>query len=409
MHPIPSWPRPDELSIQSDPIDPKEYFQSVLRWAAENGGEEFLFLSLSDWPGKNIDRSKLTSYSIRENIDLPESQSLSFSLPPLLYGPSLVFWLSEEKSLATSFFRIMDRLISVREHASRLFGLALFPEPRWIWKEEEALENSVLVPDKLWERKENGFRLSIPLGLREVFFLGSIASPSSTLSLEWVPEGSSELEAAIFDFVRKRAGSKYGDLVRSLDRNGKGETGDYEPIRFFSLPFHILLQACILTDAWDELVSKWVQERPEKTNALEKLSEWVKNESHPLTKEGFEILFEERTVLLVDKYCGRSDRFLLQLLEREYERWKSIFELESSNRRKEIDEKLIPNLLSRISSHSQFAWPEDLQTEWTEIGESYRKNLENLLVERKKIVPEIPSDGGKTAESWNVLLSYRSE
>lgn len=409
MQSIPLWPRPNELSFSKEPIQPDEYFRSVLLWASEKGAEEYTFLSLEEWPGKNESLSDLEIFSLRPDSSLSKDREISLLVPPLLFQKTLVFWEVAPKSLSHSFFHIAEKISQFRKQASEFFGCDFSAEPNFVWREKLSLPYSVLTQDKLWEKKHRGERISLPLSLSQVFFLGSLFGIENISSLEWVREEGTELESVVSDFIRVRMKSKFGNLLSALGKISEEEIGKYEPYPFFSFSLQILIQACILAEAWDELVSRWIEERPRREEAPTKIREWTAKETHAHAEEGFEILFEERSILLLDKYADRSDRFLLQRLEKEYSDARKLFELESYNKKKELDEIRIPEALSKVSAHSSLSWPEDLQSVWSEIGESYKANLENLLQERKKIASLVPEQGGKTAESWNILLTFRSE
>ncbi|TGK00881.1 hypothetical protein EHO59_13240 [Leptospira semungkisensis] len=416
MHPIPQWPSPFDLNVpnsttgSSQVPDPKEYFKSVLSWAEEKGGEEYAFVSLSDCPLDQDRRKLLDSYRISENSELPAEISLSYLLPPLLYGNQVCIWTTSEDSIVEHYYHIVEKIEELELQLSHFLEEENFFIPQLVWM-EEGTETSVLLASKLWEKKERGKRISSPLSFGQIFFLASLADAESVTELELKSFGTSELNSSLFQFIYMRAVSKYGSLLSILGKTSGEGTLKFHPSSYLSFALQLVILASIFVEAIDELVSLWIEERPKAKDAVSKLAEWIQKESQipHSQEEGIDILFQERTIRLIDKYGDRTDRFLSKRLDWEYSDWKKRIESFSEKRKKEIEEALVPDLLSRIGAHSQVSLPDELKKASEEIGKSLQNDLENLLLERNKLTEFKLDPNGKSPESWNDLLSKRSE
>ncbi|MGJ4746717.1 hypothetical protein ACQV5M_10200 [Leptospira sp. SA-E8] len=415
MQTLAKWPSPSELSFsngkdaQSEIPNSKEYFQSVLAWAKENGAEEFFLVPLEEWVPSSGLLSTLPSYPVLAQVDLPGSVTFSYLLPPVLFGKKLCFWTSEEKSLTDSYIRVLGKIEKCEEQLSKILEQEIHSIPEIIWKEEEKHSDSLLLERKLWGRRENGKRYSSSFSLAKAFFVGSLTDIREINEYELVSDGSSELETAISKFLYKRADSKYFSLLTALGKKESENGFVFTPRIYFSFGLQLLILSSVLAEAYEELVSRWIEERPQIKDALIKLGEWTEKESHPKTEAGMEAIFEERVIHLLDKYSDRSDRFLLKRLEQEYSNSQKSVSEHFQLRKKELEEKLIPDLLTQVESHSKLSLPEELKSEWENLGKTLQARLENLLLERKNLPNPEQKGNGKTPESWNVLLGQRSD
>lgn len=415
MQTLAKWPNPSELSFsgqiyaETEFPNSKEYFQSVLAWAKENGAEEYLLVPLADWVPSSKLLSSLPSYPVRTQVDIPDPVSFSYLLPPVLFGKKLCFWISDEKSLTDSYFCVLGKLEKCQEHLNKIFGQEIHCIPEIVWKEEEKLSDSLLLERKLWGRRENGKRYSFSFSLAKTFFIGSLTDIGEIHEYELNSQSSSELEIAIQKFIYKRADSKFFSLLSALGKIESEKGFVFKPKFYFSFGLQLLILVCVLTEAYEELVSRWIEERPQTKDTLRKLEEWTEKESHPKTEVGMEAIFEERVVRLLDKYSGRSDRFLLTRLEEEYSHSQIRVSEHFQFRKKELEEKLIPDLLTQMESHSKLSFPDELKSEWENLGKTLQTRLENLLLERKNLPTFEQNGNGKTPESWNNLLGQRSD
>ncbi|PJZ24932.1 hypothetical protein CH352_10155 [Leptospira hartskeerlii] len=415
MQTLAKWPSPSELSFsdgrdaQSEIPNSKEYFQSVLAWAKENGAEEYFLVPLEEWVPSSEVLSSLPSYPVRTQMDIPDSVTFSYAIPPVLFGNKLCFWTSEGNSLTDSYIRVLGKMERSEEQLSKIFETKIRSIPEIIWKEEEKHSNSLLLERKLWGRKENGKRYSSSFSLAKAFFVGSLTDIREIDEYELVFGSSSDLEAAIQKFLYKRADSKYFSLLSALGKSGSENGSVFKPKIYFSFGLQLLILSCVLAEAYDELVSRWIEERPVLKDAIDKLEEWTEKEFHPKTDAGMDAIFEEKVIHLLDKYSDRTDRFLLKRLEEEYQNSQKDLSLHFQLRKKEIEEKLIPDLLSQVESHSKFSFPEELKTEWENLGKTLQYRLENLLLERKNLPNPEQKGNGKTPESWNILIGHRSD
>ncbi|TGK43594.1 hypothetical protein [Leptospira andrefontaineae] len=415
MQTLAKWPSPSELSF-SDRRDAqvgvpnsKEYFQSVLAWAKENGAEEYYLVPLEEWVPSSKLLSTLPSYPVLTQVEFPNSITFSYMLPPVLFGNKLCFWTSEGNSLTDSYIHVLEKIERSEEHLSKILETELHSIPKIVWKEEEKHSNSLLLERKLWGKKENGKRYSSSFSLAKAFFVGSLTDIREIGEYELVSESSSDLEEAIQKFVYKRADSKYFSVLSALGKIESENRFVFKPKIYFSFGLQLLILSSILAEAYEELVSRWIEERPQYKDALNKLKEWTEKEFHPKTELGMEAIFEEKVIHLLDKYSGRSDRFLLKRLEQEYSHSQKDLSEHFQLRKKEIEEKLIPDLLSQVDSHSKLSFPEELRSEWENLGKTLQVRLENLLLERKNLPNPEQKGNGKTPESWNVLIGQRSD
>ncbi|PKA17063.1 hypothetical protein [Leptospira haakeii] len=415
MQTLAKWPSPSELSFsdgrdtQTGIPEPKEYFQTVLAWAKENGAEEYFLVPLEEWVPSSKLLSTLPSYPIRTQVDILDSVTFSYLIPPVLFGKKICFWTSEGASLTDSYIHVLEKIERSEEQLSKIFGINIHSIPEIIWKEEEKHSNSLLLERKLWGKKENGKRYSSSFSLAKAFFVGSLTDIREIHEYELVFGSSSELEETIQKFLYKRADSKYFSLLSSLGKIESEKGFVFKPKIHFSFGLQLLILACVIAEAYEELVSRWIQERPQVKDALSKLEEWTGKEFHPKTEAGMEAIFEERVVHLLDKYSGRTDRFLLKRLEQEYSHSQKDLSEHFQLRKKELEEKLIPDLLSQVESHSKLSFPEELKTEWENLGKTLQIRLENLLLERKNLPNPEQKGNGKTPESWNILIGQRSD
>lgn len=415
MQTLAKWPSPSELSF-SDRRDAQigipdsiEYFQSVLAWAKENGAEEFYLVPLEDWIPSSQILSTLPSYPVRAQTEIPDQITFSYLLPPVLFGNKLCFWTSDGNSLTDSYIRVLGKIERSEEQLSKIFETNIHSIPEIIWKEEEKHSTSLLLERKLWGKKENGKRYSSSFSFAKAFFVGSLTDIKEIYEYELVSGSSSELEAAIQKFLYKRADSKYSSLLSALGKIESENGFVFRPKIYFSFGLQLLILACVLAEAYEELVSRWIQERPQHKDALHKLEEWTAKEFHPKAEAGMEAIFEERIVHLLDKYSDRTDGFLLKRLEKEYSHSQKDLLEHFQLRKKEIEEKLIPDLLSQVESHSKLSFPEELKTEWENLGKTLQVRLENLLLERKNLPNPEQKGNGKTPESWNILIGQGSD
>ncbi|MEI1278995.1 hypothetical protein V6Z05_11770 [Leptospira venezuelensis] len=415
MQTLAKWPSPSELSfsdgreVGAEIPDSKEYFQSVLAWAKENDAEEYFLVPLEEWVPSTKLLSTLPSYPVRAQMDIPDPVTFSYLLPPVLFGKKLCFWTSQGTSLTDSYIHVLGKIERSEEQLSRIFGTEILSIPEIIWKEEEKHSNSLLLERKLWGRRENGKRYSSSFSFAKAFFVGSLTDIREVYEYELVSPGRSELEAAIHKFLFKRADSKYFSLLSSLGKTESENGFVFKPKVYFSFGLQLMILACVIAEAYEELVSRFIQERPQHKEALNKLEEWTKKEFHPKTEAGMEAIFEERVVHLLDKYSDRTDRFLLKQLEQEYALSQKDLSEHFQLRKKELEEKLIPDLLSHIDSHTKLSFPEDLKSEWEQLGKTLQVRLENLLLERKNLQNPEEKGNGKTPESWNILIGQRSD
>ncbi|TGK03496.1 hypothetical protein EHO58_13820 [Leptospira selangorensis] len=415
MQTLAKWPSPSELSfsaetgVQTGIPNSKEYFQTVLAWAKENGAEEYFLVPLEEWVPSSKLLSTLPSYPIRTQIDNPDSVTFSYLIPPVLFGKKLCFWISEGTSLTDSYIHILEKIERSEEQLSKIFGIEIHSIPEIVWKEEEKHSNSLLLERKLWGKKENGKRYSSSFSLAKAFFVGSLTDIREIHEYELVSGSSSLLEKTIQKFLYKRADSKYFSLLSSLGKIESENEFVFKPKIHFSFGLQLLILACVLAEAYEELVSRWIEERPQHKDILSKLEEWTGKEFHPKTEAGMEAIFEEKVVHLLDKYSGRTDRYLLKRLEQEYSNSQKDLSEHFQLRKKELEEKLIPDLLSQLESHSKLSFPEELKTEWENLGKTLQTRLENLLLERKNLLNPEQKGNGKTPESWNILIGQRSD
>ncbi|PJZ76919.1 hypothetical protein [Leptospira neocaledonica] len=415
MQILAKWPSPSELSFsgQGDSEvgipNTKEYFQSVLAWAKENGAEEYFLVPLEKWVPSSELLSTLPSYPVPTQVEISDSVTFSYLIPPVLFGKKLCFWISDEKSLTDSYFHVLGKIERSEEQLSKIFEKEIHATPEIIWKEEENHSDSLLLERKLWGKRENGKRYSSSFSLAKAFFVGSLTDIREIHEYELSSQYSSELENVILKFLFKRADSKYFSLLSAL---GKGETENgfvFKPKIYFSFGLQLLILACVIAEAYEELVSRWIEERPPLNDVLNKLEEWTNKESHPKTEVGMDAIFEEKVIHLLDKYADRSDRFLLKRLEEEYSQsYKRVSE-QFQLRKKELEEKLIPDLLSQVESHSKLSFPEELKSEWEILGKTLQTRLENFLLERKNLQNPEEKGNGKSPESWNILIGQRSD
>ncbi|GBF38050.1 hypothetical protein [Leptospira johnsonii] len=415
MQTLAKWPSPSELSF-SDGRDSetgipnsKEYFQSVLAWGKENGAEEYFLVPLDEWVPTSQLLSTLPSYPIRAQVEIPDPVTFSYLIPPVLFGKKLCFWTSDEKSLTDSYFRVLAKIETSEEQLCKIFEEEIHSIPEIVWKEEEKHSDSLLLERKLWGKRENGKRYSSSFSLAKAFFVGSLTDIREIYEYELGSQSSSELENVILKFLYKRADSKYFSLLSALGKGGSENGFVFKPKIYFSFGLQLLLLVCVLAEAYEELVSRWIEERPPLKDVLSKLEEWTERESHPKTEAGIEAIFEEKVVHLLDKYSDRSDRFLLKRLEEEYSHSQKRVSEHFQSRRQELEEKLIPDLLSQVESHSKLSLPEELKIEWEILGKTLQARLENFLLERKNLLNPEQKGNGKTPESWNVLIGQRSD
>ncbi|TGN02242.1 hypothetical protein [Leptospira dzoumogneensis] len=415
MQTLAKWPSPSELSFsdgrdsESGIPDSKEYFQSVLAWAKENGAEEYFLAPLEEWVPSSQLFSTLPSYPVRAQTEIPNPVTFSYLLPPVLFGKKLCFWTSEGTSLTDSYIHVLEKIERSEEQLGRIFGTEIRSIPEIVWKEEEKHSNSLLLERKLWGRRENGKRVSSSFSLAKAFFVGSLTDIREIYEYELVSGSSSELEAAIQKFLYKRADSKYFSLLSALGKIGSENGFVFKPKIYFSFGLQLLLLSSVLAEAYEELISRFIQERPQQKDALNKLEEWTQKEFHPKTDAGMEAIFEEKVVHLLDKYSDRTDRFLLKQLEKEYAHSQKDLSEHFQLRKKELEEKLIPDLLSQLESHSKLSFPEELKSEWENLGKTLQTRLENFLLERKNLPNSEQKGNGKTPESWNILIGQRSD
>lgn len=415
MQTLAKWPSPSELSFSgqrdSETGIPnfEEYFQSVLAWAKENGAEEYFIVPLREWVPSSQLLSTLPSYPIHSRTEVPDAVTFSYLIPPVLFGKKLCFWTSDDTSLTDSYIRVLEKIQRSEEQLGKIFEKEIHSIPQIQWKEEEKHSNSLLLERKFWGKRENGKRYSSYFSLAKAFFVGSLTDIQEIYEYELSSQNSSELESAIQKFLYKRADSKYFSLLSALGRIGSENGFVFKPKIYFSFGLQLLILACVLAEAYEELVSRWIEERPPLKEALSKLQEWTEKESHPKMEAGIEAIFEEKVVHLLDKYSDRSDRFLLKRLEEEYSNSQKNLSEHFQSRKKELEEKLIPDLLSQLESHSKLSIPEELKTEWENLGKTLQSRLENFLLERKNLPDPEQKGNGKTAESWNVLIGQRSD
>ncbi|MGJ4789644.1 hypothetical protein [Leptospira koniambonensis] len=415
MQTLAKWPSPSELSFsdgrdtQTGIPNSKEYFQSVLAWAKENGAEEYYLVPLEKWVPSSGLLSTLPSYSVHTHVEVPNSVIFSYLLPPVLFGNKLCFWTSEGKSLTDSYIHVLEKIEKCEELLSKIFEKEIHSIPEIVWKEEEKHSNSLLLEKKLWGRRENGKRYSSSFSLAKAFFVGSLTDIREISEYELVSNSSSELEVSIQKFLFKRADSKYFSLLSAFGKIESEKGFIFKPKVYFSFGLQLLILSCVLAEAYEELVSRFIEERPQHKDILNKLKEWTEKEFHPKTDIGMEAIFEEKVVHLLDKYSGRTDRYLLKRLEEEYSHSQKDLSEHFQLRKKEIEEKLIPDLLSHIDSHSKLSFPEELKSEWENLGKTLQTRLENLLLERKNLPNSEQKGNGKTPESWNILIGHRSD
>ncbi|PJZ50181.1 hypothetical protein [Leptospira saintgironsiae] len=415
MQTLAKWPSPSELSFSGGRDthtgipNSKEYFESVLAWAKENGAEEYLLVSLEEWVPSSELLSTLPSYPVRANMGIPDSVTFSYLIPPVLFGKKLCFWISEGTSLTDSYIHVLGKMERSEEQFSRILETEIHSIPEIVWKEEEKHSNSLLLERKLWGRRENGKRYSSSFSLAKAFFVGSLTDIREINEYELVSQGSSELEEAIQKFLYKRADSKYFSLLSALGKIESENEFVFKPKIHFSFGLQLLILSSVLAEAYEELVSRWIEERPGHKDALNKLKEWTEKEFHPKTEAGMEAIFEEKVIHLLDKYSDRTDRFLLKRLEQEYSHSQKDLSEHFQLRKKELEEKLIPDLLSQVESHSKLSFPEELKSEWENLGKTLQTRLEILLLERKNLPNPEQKGNGKTAESWNILIGQRSD
>ncbi|TGL61689.1 hypothetical protein [Leptospira sarikeiensis] len=417
MQTLAQWPSPNDLNFldrsetSSAIPNPDEYIQSILAWAKEKQAGEYFFVPLEEWPPREEYLSSLPSYPISNSEKVLGTSSLSYLLPPVLFGNKLCIWTTDGdgKSLTDSYFHVLEKIGKAEAQLSGFFGEEIQSILKIVWKEEEKHSVSYLLEKKLWGKKENGQRLSSPLSPESAFFVGSLTDIREITEYELNTETNSELEAAILRFLFKRTNSKYFSLLGALGKSGAQDRFVILPKTHFSFGLQLLLLFTVFAEAYEELVSLWIEERPQLKDALIKLEEWTHKESHPHSESGMYAIFEERIVRLLDKYSDRTDRFLLKRLEEEYFRSKKNLISYSTERKTEIEEKLIPDLLSQLDSHSKLKFPEDLQSEWEKIGKTLQDRLENLLSERKNLLIPSSEGDGKSPESWNILIGQRSD
>ncbi|PJZ70340.1 hypothetical protein CH373_11930 [Leptospira perolatii] len=412
MHQNILWPNVSDLRLSEEIPEEAEYCKTVFDWAIQNGATQYCFAPESELD-RVLDRSSNFLVFPLEVESLPKPISrISFLIPPILYEKKIILWTESPNSISEAFFQIVKQISELRTQASELVGFDLGQFPAVSWVESVSENEFSMLWNSGWSSFQGNEIRSKRFPLPESYFRGIPSSHSKILSIEWeecLPNlDRTGISKAILEFAHLRAVGKFGDIFRALSASEEVQQGilKYEPRRQFSFGFHLLLGAAIFAEIWSTLVSHLIEERPGTKEVEERIQNWSQSQTKLELTNGIESLFAERTIHLVDKFAGRTDRCLLLFLEKEYEKRRMVILQKRSTRLRKIEEELLPNALllheaqSRNSSSSLMA--EDSKW-WKERAE---EKVQNLLKERRELVQDLPKEG--SVQAWNKLDSYGS-
>ncbi|EPG74899.1 hypothetical protein LEP1GSC058_1499 [Leptospira fainei serovar Hurstbridge str. BUT 6] len=408
------WPSPGDLRISESKENSEEfsvqrqYWAAIIEWGNANGATEYSFLPIGTEGWSEI--SKFEGFPIQATpTESDPERKLSFLLPPILHGNRLILWTDAPGSVTEAFFQILKDLQRIRQQAEEILNMEIPNYPIVTFSEAiDSRFNSILLLSNSWASKNNDFTVSRDLILPEALLFGSSISPERVLRIQWKELGESgQLSSLVREFILTRVLRKYNHVLKALGElnETEGTILEYRPNAYFSFSFHLLLVTAIWTDAWERLISLWIEERPKKDEAKTKLETWIGQIPVGELESGIEALFEERTIRLIDKYTGRSDRQLLKYLEMEYGITSVKIERQKRNRLRELDEIILPRQFLLREAHSKYVPSSTTERkQWEYLGKIYEESLKNLFLERNNLSKEFVSDNGKNAESWNKLI-----
>lgn len=409
------WPSPGDLHIPESKENSNEFYRqsqywtALLEWGIANGANEYSFLPVGTerW----IEKSEIERFPISVNrAELNSKQKPSFLLPPILHGDRLILWIDAPGSTAEAFFQTLKELQRLRQQAEEILDIEIPNYPTVAFSEAiDSRFNSALLLSNSWTSQNNDSTLSKDLVLPEAFLFGSSISQERVLRIQWKELSTSDpLSSLASEFILARALRKYNHVLKALGEL-KESTGttflEYRPNTYFSFSFHLLIVTAIWADAWERLVSLWIKERPKEDEAKTKLETWIGQLPTGELESGIEALFEERTIRLIDKYTGRSNRQLLKFLEEEYRIASAKIKFQRRNRLRELDETILPQQFLLREAHSKYVPSSSIElAQWEDLGKIYEENLKILFLERNSLNKEFVSNDGKSAQSWNKLI-----
>ncbi|EQA36294.1 hypothetical protein LEP1GSC047_2756 [Leptospira inadai serovar Lyme str. 10] len=406
------WPSPGDLQIPESKETPdefyrqNEYWRASLEWGISNGATEYSFLPIGTegW----VEKSETQRFPITQTEWSPE-RKLSFLLPPILHGDRFILWTEALGSTTPAFFQILRELQRLRRQAEEILDIEIRNYPTLTFSEAmDARFDSALLLSDSWASRNEYFTVSRDLILPEALLFGTSISQERVLRIQWKEQsGSDSLSSPVNEFISARALRKYNHVLKALGelKESKGTVLEYRPNSYFSFPFHLLVVTAIWTEAWEKLVSLWIEERPKKSEAASKLEAWIGQLPVGELESGIEALFEERTIRLIDKYTGKNDRQLLKYLESEYRIASAKLKRQKRDRLRELEETILPRQFLLREAHSKYVPSSSIErVQWEDLGKIYEENLKNLFLERNSLGKEFVSSDGKSAESWNKLI-----
>lgn len=399
------FPSPQDLPTRTNSEESNSFppVLAAMEWGKENGADSVSFLPIGTEGWSEI--SRWEEFPLRTEI-VQDEKEVSDLLPPLVFRNRLLLWTrNREQEIAETFFLVSEQLRKFREQASELLELPISPFPKVSWTEESE-GTSILLSD-LWESRKGSRIRSKDFILPEAFLFASSVRRERIPEIRWT-ELEDKTTALVGDFISRRSLGKYGHVIQALFSSEIPEENPnvraYRPREIFSVPFQLLLSAAISAEAWERLVSYCLEERPHKEDIAERLKAWTEKQPETELDSGIRSLFEERTILLVDKFTGRNDRRLPIFLEKEYRKTEEIRKRKKETRLREIEEELLPRQLLLVEAQSRFEVSQNDQKTWDEFGNKCRQKLESLLSEQKNLSKEGGSTNGRKAEDWNHLV-----
>ncbi|TGK09997.1 hypothetical protein EHO60_11620 [Leptospira fletcheri] len=399
------FPSPQDLPVRnnSEEQDPSQPLLAALEWGKENGADSVSFLPIGTEGWSEI--SRWEQFPLRMEI-VQNKKALSDLLPPLVFQNRLLLWThSREPEIADTFFLVSERIKKFREQASELLELPISSFPKVSWTEDS--EGASILLSDLWESRKGSRIRSKNFILPEAFLFASSAQRDRIPELRWT-ELEDETITLVGDFISRRSLGKYGHVLQALSSSEitkeNPNTRAHHPRKIFSVPFQLLLSAAISAEAWERLVSYCLEERPPKAAIAERLKAWTEKQPETESDSGIHSLFEERTILLVDKFTGRNDRKLPDFLEKEFRKTEETRKRKRETRLREIEEELLPRQLLLVEAQSKFEGSHNDRKLWEEFGNKCRQKLESLLSEQRNLSQEGSSSNGRKAEDWDHLV-----
>ncbi|EMY76650.1 hypothetical protein LEP1GSC060_0327 [Leptospira weilii serovar Ranarum str. ICFT] len=383
----------------------KEFYDQLKIWAQERNVKywiEFpdsLFETFEPAPSTFRSISRLSEFS-------GSSATPSKIFPAYVWGESIHFpYVSKKSTLSSKIARIEEKIeLASDKKAKKKGNTSVFRLEFQISTSldlEKILETTPEgFAERIVERQGRLFLVTPKLnGAQSLFAIHLLSDISEKIEFNFCKvtiDLSENREILPVWFSRSGAILSGIDFENSpVDTNGNLSSLEIAVSPWLSPSFLFLILDSSLLDAWENLEA--FSPNPKTPNVFPRFG---RNES-------WRDLTEHRFASRIARHAGEEESFFHSLLQKEYEAARKVLVSTLENRRKELEELEIPELLNRLQTIQNFSQTISFHKTGADDWKSMRTEITNSVLEKWKEKKELETnqiEPTSSASAWKILI-----